>query len=49
MKLTKDLESSISAFDKVTKARSMRLAFKSDLSIEDFVILKTLGTSIITK
>jgi len=48
MKLTKDLESSISAFDKITKARSMRLAFKNNLTIEDFVILKTLGTPTIT-
>ena len=42
-KMMNNLENSISAFEKITKARSLRLAFKRKLSLDDFIILKTLG------
>eukprot|EP00826_Nyctotherus_ovalis_P056224 TRINITY_DN7547_c0_g2_i3.p2 TRINITY_DN7547_c0_g2~~TRINITY_DN7547_c0_g2_i3.p2 ORF type:complete len:109 (+),score=32.40 TRINITY_DN7547_c0_g2_i3:106-432(+) len=47
MKLGKNLESSISAFEMITRARSLRLALKSGLTLDDFVVLKTLGTSLL--
>ena len=44
VRLTKELEKSINTFEKTSNARKLRMAIKNGIALEDFVVLKTLGT-----
>jgi len=43
VRLTRELEKSISTFEKTSMARKLRMALKRGVTLEDFVVLKTLG------
>ncbi len=45
VRLSRELENSIKNFEKTANARKMRMAFKRGISLSDFIVLKTLGTS----
>ena len=44
VRLTKEVEKSIRDFEKTTSARKLQSMFKEGVTLDDFVILTTLGT-----
>lgn len=46
VRLSKEVEKSIKDFERTTNARKLQIAFRSGVTIEDFVVLTTLGSQL---